>query len=69
MEADYSSPIGPVRLRYPTKPKFYTYALGWEVQDYRGAKIVWHGGAVLGFQSRGRADAGKKCWLLDRNQQ
>ena len=30
---------------------FYTYALGWDVQDYRGAKIVWHGGAVFGFQA------------------
>ena len=28
---------------------FSTYALGWDVQDYRGAKIVWHGGAVFGF--------------------
>jgi len=33
----------------PTQPMFYTYALGWDVQDYRGAKIVWHGGAVFGF--------------------
>lgn len=32
-----------------TEPMFYTYALGWDVQDYRGAKIVWHGGAVFGF--------------------
>jgi CubicO group peptidase (beta-lactamase class C family) len=32
----------------PTMPMFYTYALGWDVQDYRGAKIVWHGGAVFG---------------------
>ena len=28
---------------------FNTYALGWDVRDYRGAKIVWHGGAVFGF--------------------
>ncbi len=28
---------------------FHTYALGWDVQEYRGAKLVWHGGAVLGF--------------------
>ncbi len=35
----------------PTQPMFYTYALGWDVQDYRGAKIVWHGGAVFGFQA------------------
>jgi CubicO group peptidase (beta-lactamase class C family) len=31
-----------------TQPMFYTYALGWDVQDYRGAKIIWHGGAVFG---------------------
>ena len=31
-----------------TRPNFSTYALGWDVQDYRGAKIVWHGGAVFG---------------------
>ena len=38
----------PVDLQ-PTQPMFYTYALGWDVQDYRGAKIIWHGGAVFGF--------------------
>lgn len=32
-----------------TEPMFNTYALGWDVRDYRGAKIVWHGGAVFGF--------------------
>jgi CubicO group peptidase (beta-lactamase class C family) len=32
----------------PVQPMFSTYALGWTVQDYRGAKLVWHGGAVLG---------------------
>jgi hypothetical protein len=31
-----------------TQPMFSTYALGWTVQDYRGARLVWHGGAVLG---------------------
>jgi CubicO group peptidase (beta-lactamase class C family) len=30
------------------QPMFSTYALGWTVQDYRGARLVWHGGAVLG---------------------
>ncbi len=34
-----------------TKPNFATYALGWDVRDYRGAKIVSHGGAVFGFLS------------------
>ncbi len=33
----------------PTEPIFDTYALGWDVRDYRGAKLIWHGGAVLGF--------------------
>jgi CubicO group peptidase (beta-lactamase class C family) len=33
----------------PTEPAFSDYALGWEIADYRGTKIVWHGGAVLGF--------------------
>lgn len=32
-----------------TQPLFNTYALGWDVRDYRGTKIVWHGGAVFGF--------------------
>ena len=32
----------------PTEPMFATYALGWNVQDYRGAKLIWHGGAVFG---------------------
>jgi CubicO group peptidase (beta-lactamase class C family) len=34
-----------------TQPMFSAYALGWDVRDYRGAKIVWHGGAVLGFKT------------------
>jgi CubicO group peptidase (beta-lactamase class C family) len=32
-----------------TQPTFNTYALGWDVADYRGTHIVWHGGAVFGF--------------------
>lgn len=31
------------------KPSFQAYALGWEVRDYHGAKIVWHSGGVFGF--------------------
>jgi CubicO group peptidase (beta-lactamase class C family) len=31
-----------------TNPHFYLYGLGWDVQDYRGAKLIWHGGAVFG---------------------
>ena len=45
-------PIGmlpkPIRA---AQPMFDTYALGWDVQDYKGAKIVSHGGAVFGFLS------------------
>jgi hypothetical protein len=42
-------PISPVPADLaPVQPMFSTYALGWTVQDYRGAKLVWHGGAVLG---------------------
>jgi len=32
-----------------TEPMFDAYALGWDVRDYAGTKIVWHGGAVFGF--------------------
>jgi CubicO group peptidase (beta-lactamase class C family) len=32
-----------------TQPMFNTYALGWDVRDYRGTRLVWHGGAVFGF--------------------
>ena len=33
------------------QPLFDAYALGWDVQDYKGAKIVSHSGAVFGFQA------------------
>ncbi|WP_207215751.1 serine hydrolase [Pseudolysobacter antarcticus] len=32
-------------------PQFSAYALGWDVEDYRGITILEHGGAVLGEQS------------------
>ena len=32
-----------------TEASFQTYALGWEVRDYAGAKITWHAGGVFGF--------------------
>lgn len=31
------------------QPLFETYALGWNVRDYKGARVVSHGGAVFGF--------------------
>jgi CubicO group peptidase (beta-lactamase class C family) len=33
------------------EPRFAAYGLAWDVTDYRGARLVWHGGAVLGFQT------------------
>ncbi|UZK65458.1 serine hydrolase [Sphingomonas sp. M1-B02] len=33
------------------QPLFSTYALGWGVKDYKGARIISHGGAVFGFQA------------------
>jgi CubicO group peptidase (beta-lactamase class C family) len=32
-----------------TRPMFASYALGWDVTEYHGAKLVSHTGAVLGF--------------------
>lgn len=32
-------------------PQFSSYALGWGVRDYRGVKIIEHGGAVFGVQT------------------
>ena len=32
-----------------TRPMFKTYALGWEVSEYGGAKIISHSGGVFGF--------------------
>jgi CubicO group peptidase (beta-lactamase class C family) len=34
-----------------TGPQFKAYALGWEVRDWRGHKIIWHAGLDLGFCS------------------
>ena len=42
-------PIDPRPAEFAvTRPNFDAYALGWDVQDYRGTKIVSHGGAVFG---------------------
>jgi CubicO group peptidase (beta-lactamase class C family) len=43
-------PIGPALpgLEEMT-PNFQQYALGWEVRDYAGAKIIWHSGGIFGF--------------------
>ncbi len=43
-------PIGPVPPGFEaTKPMFKAYALGWEVSEYGGAKIISHSGGVFGF--------------------
>jgi CubicO group peptidase (beta-lactamase class C family) len=34
-----------------TEPNFNLYALGWDISDYRGTKVVGHDGAVLGSQA------------------
>lgn len=46
-------PIGepPPYLR-ATKPNFYGYGLGFNVQDYRGQKMVTHTGGLPGYVSR-----------------
>jgi CubicO group peptidase (beta-lactamase class C family) len=35
-----------------TQPNFRLYGLGWDLSDYRGKKLVGHGGALSGFVSR-----------------
>ncbi|MBT0669278.1 serine hydrolase [Novosphingobium profundi] len=32
-------------------PGYDAYALGWEVRDYKGARLVWHAGGLFGFTS------------------
>ncbi|MYM83753.1 serine hydrolase [Duganella sp. FT50W] len=47
----------PMRIREPkpalaaTKPNFYAYGLGFQLRDYKGRKLVMHGGALQGFYS------------------
>ena len=47
--------ITPIRHFPPefaaTEPNFNLYALGWDISDYRGAKVIGHDGAVLGSQA------------------
>lgn len=35
----------------PLESRFSNYGLGWDIVDYRGNRIIWHGGAVLGFKT------------------
>jgi CubicO group peptidase (beta-lactamase class C family) len=49
------SMLKPVSQQTPemklAQANYSAYGLGWDVTDYRGAKIIWHGGAVFGFQT------------------
>lgn len=40
----------PAELK-PLESRFSDYGLGWDIVDYRGHRIIWHGGAVLGFKT------------------
>lgn len=43
-------PIDPVAPELAgSGPTYSLYAPGWELQDYHGAQLVWHAGAVFGF--------------------
>ncbi|WP_394761744.1 serine hydrolase [Phenylobacterium sp.] len=33
---------------HPTGPVLQAYALGWFVQDYRGQRMIWHSGGLVG---------------------
>ncbi len=48
----------PIKISQPkpalaaTKPNFFAYGLGVQLRDYKGMKLVMHGGALQGFYSR-----------------
>ncbi|MGF7151175.1 CubicO group peptidase (beta-lactamase class C family) [Sphingomonas zeicaulis] len=48
-----SMPITPLpdNLK-PAQPNYQAYALGWQVQDYRGHRIIQHSGGVFGSITR-----------------
>ncbi|WP_338769773.1 serine hydrolase [Massilia sp. METH4] len=52
------TPVTPMKIAEPkpalaaTRANFNAYALGFNVRDYRGKKLVLHGGALQGFYSR-----------------
>ncbi|NYF30709.1 serine hydrolase [Sphingopyxis sp. JAI108] len=46
-------PIAPLpEALKPAQPTQQAYALGWQVQDYRGHRIIQHGGGVFGSIAR-----------------
>lgn len=45
-------PTGPMPPELkPIESKLASYGLGWDLMDYRGARMIWHGGAVFGFST------------------
>ena len=52
------TPVTPMKIAEPkpalaaTKANFNAYGLGFNIRDYRGKKLVLHGGALQGFYSR-----------------
>ncbi|MEJ5093183.1 MULTISPECIES: serine hydrolase [Sphingomonas] len=49
------TPVTPMPIEpYPEPvagitPSYQSYALGWDVRDYHGAKVIWHAGGLFGF--------------------
>jgi CubicO group peptidase (beta-lactamase class C family) len=52
------TPVTPMKIAEPkpelavTRANFNAYGLGFNIRDYRGKKLVLHGGALQGFYSR-----------------
>lgn len=52
------TPQTPMKISEPkpplaaTRPNFLAYGLGMQLRDYKGRKVVMHGGALQGFYSR-----------------
>lgn len=44
-------PPNPAAVPSGAAPLFSAYALGWRVIDYRGHRIIWHTGGIVGFRS------------------
>ena len=42
------NPLRPLRT---LKPTWYAYGLGWRLKDYKGQKMVYHGGCLAGMTS------------------
>ncbi|MBB5715615.1 serine hydrolase [Sphingomonas aerophila] len=53
--AEMWTPVTPMPIEpYPAPvaeitPSYQSYALGWDVRDYHGAKVIWHAGGLFGF--------------------